>query len=341
MKKNILLIIASSILTISFCEYGLRMLGFQPLAKDVTKTDREIMSEVDQEKRWALDDDDLGWVNRPGVYQSAELNSSKMTFTEDSKRLTVGPSSYLFKKPSVDWLLVGCSFTQGYSVPDSGTFSTFLNERFPLARIHNFGTGGYSTYQSLLRTEKIFRSKVIQPNLVIYGFIGDHLQRNVATLNWVKAINSLSNGMMVHPHVTIDGDGTLVRHKRRIENAWPLETNLSIVGFIRRSLIAFRLTGREKQEVAVTSALITEMDILVKENNAKFLVVILDDPNYDVIKTLKSSNIEYLMCINPEGKIPPSYRVAEVGHPNQLQHKLWADCIGDWIAKNQVRYLQN
>jgi hypothetical protein len=341
MIKNILLIIVSFMLTIFFCEYGLRILGHQPLAKAVTESDREIMSEVDPKKRWALDDEDLGWINRPGVYQSAELNSSKMTFTEDSERLTVRPSGYLFKQPSVDWLLVGCSFTQGYSVPDSGTFSSFLNERFPLAKIHNFGTGGYSTYQSLLRTEKIFRSKDIKPNLVIYGFIGDHLPRNVATLNWVKAINSLSNGMMVHPHVTIDRDGTLVRHQRRIENVWPLETNLSIVGFIRRALIAFDLTGREPLEVAVTSALITEMDALVKANNAKFLVVILDDPNVDVMKFLKSSDIDYLMCVNPAGKIPPSYRVAEVGHPNQLQHKLWANCIGDWIARNQAIYLQN
>ena len=340
MKKNIILIIASIILTVFFCEYGLRKLGYYPLAKAASESDRTMMSEVEPGKRWALDNEELGWINRPGVYQSTELNSSKMTFTENSERLTIRPSEYLIDQSRVDWLLVGCSYTQGFSVPDSGTFASMLNTRFPAARIHNFGTGGYSTYQSLLRAEKVFDEKLLQPNLMVYGFIGDHLIRNVATLDWVKAINSLSNGMFVHPHATIDRHGELVRHPRRIENTWPLETKLSIVGFVRRALLSLRLTGRESQEVAVTNALIAEADDLAKTNKSKFLVAILDDPKEGVIKFLKSSNIEYVMCVNPAGKIPASHRVAGVGHPNQLQHQLWANCIGDWIAQNPANYFQ-
>lgn len=338
MKKNIMLIVISITLGVSVCEFGLRKLGYYPLTKSTSEQNRTMQSEVEPSKRWALDEEVLGWINRPGVYQSTEVGSSQMTFTKNSERLTVAPNNEFAAKQRVDWLLVGCSYTQGFSVPDSSTYASFLSARFPDARIHNFGTGGYGTFQSLLVAEKVFREQVIQPKQMIYGFIGDHLPRNVATLDWVKAINSLSNGMFVHPHATMNRDGKIIRHPRSIENEWPLETKLSIVGFFRRSLIALRLTGREPQEVGVTNALIKEMSVLAKANNTKFLVAILDDPKDGVTSFLKANNIEYVMCTNPEGKIPASHRVAGVGHPNQLQHQLWANCIGEWIEHAPPRW---
>ena len=75
-----------------------------------------------------------------------------MTFLDDhSRRSWTTPN-----KPDqrAEVLLVGCSFTEGFGVDDEDTFSYLLNARYPHLMFHNFGTGGYGTYQSLLRVKK-------------------------------------------------------------------------------------------------------------------------------------------------------------------------------------------
>ena len=99
-----------------------------------------------------MPDDKLGWINRPGTYLSTEAGGVPNDFPRRSQPSKLDTPSKTKQRAEV--LVVGCSFTQGFGVTDDETFSYLLNARYPRLMFHNFGTGGYGTYQSLLRIRR-------------------------------------------------------------------------------------------------------------------------------------------------------------------------------------------
>jgi lysophospholipase L1-like esterase len=93
----------------------------------------------------------LGWRPKPGryVYPVGVEAKTPIRFTilADGSRVTAGERENRVRPV----LVLGDSFTQGWAVSDEETYAWKLQERFPTARFVNYGTAGYSTYQSLLR----------------------------------------------------------------------------------------------------------------------------------------------------------------------------------------------
>jgi hypothetical protein len=319
---SIVTICTYAVMVLALTEGGLRILGFKP---------RKAVSPR-LTASGSVSDSELGWVNRPGTYRSPEAGNVPMTFLDDHSRRSWTAPIKANERGEV--LVVGCSFTQGFGVTDEDTFSYLLNARYPHLMFHNFGTGGYGTYQSLLRIrENLARADPNDMPLVIYGFIDLHMQRNVAVANWVRSLGAGRDQYIVPPHVRFDKNG-LKYYRLEAISFWPLEAHSALAALLANAWLELRLRNHGPQ-LPATAALIEQMNQLVVEHHKRFLIVLLNRPPKGLVPLLESRRIDYVNCDNPAfDKIPSDFRLDGTGHPNASQHALWATCIGNWIDHN-------
>ncbi|HET6896718.1 MAG TPA: hypothetical protein VFK70_00140 [Vicinamibacteria bacterium] len=78
--------------------------------------------------------------------------------------------------PEVTLVTVGDSFSWGHGVENEDTYTARLARRWN-APAANLAFSAYGTVQSL---QMLQRSLVLRPRLVVYGFIADHMKRNIS-----------------------------------------------------------------------------------------------------------------------------------------------------------------
>jgi hypothetical protein len=78
--------------------------------------------------------------------------------------------------PEVALLTVGDSFSWGHGVENEDTYTARLGRRWGVPAA-NLAFSAYGTVQSL---QMLQRSLDLRPRLVVYGFIADHMKRNVS-----------------------------------------------------------------------------------------------------------------------------------------------------------------
>jgi hypothetical protein len=76
----------------------------------------------------------------------------------------------------VDVLALGCSFTWGSSVESPQTYIQQVHDILGVS-VANLAMGSFGSVQSLFM---LMRNTALRPKVVVYGFIRDHLRRNVA-----------------------------------------------------------------------------------------------------------------------------------------------------------------
>jgi hypothetical protein len=316
---SIIMIVFYSAIVLALTEAGLRVLGFTP---------RRAASSRFGPTSY-MPDAKLGWVNHPGTYLSSEAGNASMIFLDDHSRRSWIESTKSAQRGEV--LVVGCSFTEGYGVADADTFSYLLNQRYSHYMFRNFGTGGYGTYQSLLRIEQnLSRPNTDYIPLVIYGFIDLHLQRNVAVANWVRSLAGRRTQYIVPPHVRLGKTGLEYYGPDSI-SFWPFESRSALVALLANAYLELRLRNHGSQ-LPATTALIEQMNSLVLAKRKRFLIVLLNRPPKGLVPFLENKEINYVNCDNPAfDKIPSKYHLGGFGHPNAAQNALWAACIGRWI----------
>jgi hypothetical protein len=272
------------------------------------------------EGSWASLDPKLGWVNNPGGHASFEPGQKLMNFEADHSRRVVGP----LKKGAPELLLIGCSFTQGYGLEDQQTFASQLDQQLSPLKVVNFGTGGYSTYQSLLRLrEELKTDKDIR--YIIYPFIDAHLARNVSDTSWVLALELLDGSNFVPPHVRSRGNG-IEEMPGHAERNWPLEMHSALIYLLHKTAITVVHHVDHAEQVKVTRALVSEMAQLAKNRNIPFLMVGLDYPDTGLINEIVDKDVRFVDCRLPSG-LTPELRIGGVGHPNEAADKAWTQCI--------------
>lgn len=74
-----------------------------------------------------------------------------------------------------DIVTIGCSFTWGHGFENEHTFASKVARSLGVT-VSNLAMGSYGTVQSL---QMLRRNRDLAPKLVIYGFVADHLRRNV------------------------------------------------------------------------------------------------------------------------------------------------------------------
>ena len=77
--------------------------------------------------------------------------------------------------PTVDLVIVGCSFSWGHGVESEETYGQVLARRRGLT-VANLAFSAWGTVQAVQMLE---RNRDLAPRVVVYGFMADHLQRNL------------------------------------------------------------------------------------------------------------------------------------------------------------------
>jgi hypothetical protein len=276
---------------------------------------------------WAPMDPYLGWVNREGAFRSVEPGNALMRFEADGRRHDpLGPKGA--DVPKI--LVVGCSFTQGEGVPDDDPYPHVINRAMPAFEVLNYGTGGYGTYQSLLRMKTYFGSPHAATPVVIYGFNGHHITRNVATADWVTLLTTRDGRYLVPPHVRLSGEGLreLPASPVRI---WPLETQSALVSVGHNAMLKTMQFVRWRDRLEIMRRLLREMKQTAAANNA-WLLVLRQVGTEPALEIMQQEGIDSVFC-EPPDPFDPEYRVGGVGHPNGKQHARWARCVLEALAK--------
>jgi hypothetical protein len=264
----------------------------------------------------------------PGYTPGA--GSVTVTILPDARR-TTGSSPQPGARRIV---LVGCSLTQGCAISDDETYAWQLQQRFPAIEFMNYGTGGYSTYQSLLMLEHYFAAAANPPPLlVIYGMAGVHAARNVAPWWWLRALSRAAHrGHVRVPFCTLDRSGGLVRRAPEGYPHWPGRRALALVRFAEETYMRFKTRARSRRRDEVTERLLLEMHQLCARHSSALVVALLDGNRADKVRYLdftRQHGIAALDCTHVKTR---DLRVEGEGHPNGKLNRLWADRIAQAIC---------
>jgi len=330
LAAKFVLLLATTALALAGAEFAARRLGFHPIAPEVNENFRP-----DSKYGWAVFDSALGWRNKPGVSLSNEAGNASMTFWSDGRRSTRSDPS---PQPLPQVLFVGCSWTQGYGVPDEESFPYRLSRSNPDWDVENFGTGGYGAYQSLLRMRDVFSQKVYSPKLVVYGYVDFHAYRDVAGYAWVKALRNVKGEFFAPPSVTVR-QGQLVEHPLTTFPRWPGERASALAALAKNAYLRLRFLLREGDEEEATKLLLTEMRNLAVENGARFVVMELKTPPTSIQQYMDAHAIDSVDCMRLDPTVrltSPAFQLGGAGHPNEKVHASWATCIDRWMRTHNL-----
>jgi hypothetical protein len=189
----------------------------------------------------------------------------------------------------------------------------------------NFGTGGYGTYQSLIRVRSYFRRTHAPTPLVIYGFNGHHMIRNVARFDWVFMLTTQDGRYLVPPHARSSG-GRLTEVPGHPVDLWPLETRSALVAQVHNAAVRSARRVNLNEMVEVSHLLLRQMADTVRANGAALLVAGLVAVADEDAKWMRQQGIDYVDCQHPD-VLNPIYRVGGSGHPNGRMHAYWGQCV--------------
>src|SRR5688572_5342555 len=186
------------IISFASAELVVRLAGISPVPRPAPAT---------VESRITMEDQRLGWNNRPGAKQSFRLLGEPphtVTILETGARAT-SPSRTSTRDIRRDMIFVGCSFTHGWGLNDEETFAWKVQMALPDWNVHNFGVNGYGTCQAYMLLKRLFEQKKWYKPVLIYGFISDHEDRNVGNVFWHYVLSTLtSTGNVSLPSCMLD-----------------------------------------------------------------------------------------------------------------------------------------
>lgn len=350
--KRLGLYVGIVLVLVTLAEAAARLLGFAPVSHLANS------NLSGREYNWAAEDARAGWMNRVGVFRSREAGAVPMTFWSDGRRAT-RPNPEKSGSTALI-ILAGCSITQGYGIADSETMGWRLQEHNPSLDVENYGTGGYGTYQTLLRLEEVLaeRTASAQPALVVYNYFSWHVLRDIAPFEWVLKFRDRQGAYFAPPSVTI-AEGSLVEHPLIRFAMWPLEDELALVAMAKRAYLHILFMGREDDFVAAGKLVLARLKDVVRRHGAQLLIVSLDpglldksSPELLVWHNLLQLTAEkapemrrfieteiadgkqthFLDCSGGTTLFRPEFRVGGVGHPNGEANRRWANCLQNWFS---------
>ena len=121
-------------------------------------------------------DDEMGFVpirNGATFRRHDRAGLAYHVFTSD-RRARVN-ARFERTPPTVDLMIVGCSFSWGHGVESEDTYGQVLARRRGLT-VTNLAFSAWGTTQAVQMLE---RNRDLAPRAVIYGFMADHLKRNL------------------------------------------------------------------------------------------------------------------------------------------------------------------
>jgi hypothetical protein len=321
------------VVSIVALEVGLRIFGYQP----ATGTGVPSLN--------YMTDASVGWLPRPGSYTGVyggQSNPVHVTHLEDSTRAVLpAPASSRHPQSPAEpqaarILLTGGSFVHGYGLSDAETIPSRIQQQLTDNSIVNLGAGGYGTYQASLRADQYRQASGKEAGLVVYFYIPQHLDRNVATPQWILELARMSsNHSAFVPYCEIDEDQLRCSPPRWHFPNFPLRDQSSIVRLIEELWVAVNAYPRVRQRDRVAEALITKFYSDNRARGTDFLVILLDStPDGRFLEMLKRNEIPFGDCTDDRYRLA-SMRLLEDEHPNAEMANLFAQCAARHIQETR------
>ena len=274
-----------------------------------------------------LHDETLGWRGKPGRYiikgYSEEQEDFYMTILEDGSRAT---SQEMSPKEN-QIVFLGDSVTWGQALDDDQTFCWKLQKRLEKWQIKNYGMGGYGTYQNYLFLKTYLEESGVKPQLVVLAHTSWQTMRNVAPSIWMRDLSREnfrdSEKRLKVPFAYLDKDENLVTGEMSEYTSWPFRQQSAWIGFLESVYYKFRVGYRMKNFYLLEKKIILEMKRMCEKKGVKFLYISL-------IRELDYSGFgfETNKCMKEDYKWGDSrYTVKNEGHPNEVMHDYWTNCI--------------
>jgi hypothetical protein len=247
--------------------------------------------------------------------------------------------------------VVGCSFTWGHGVSGDETYARILEGELN-TKVHNYGMGSYGTVQSLEMLEKFGAGS----SLIIYGFIDEHLRRNITPCApsfaplclYVPTVRTNSTPEFYIPdQVPRDNVTATDKFFGWVKNKSYF--SLANVEFGRAFLLdrIDELRGLHQPTVpagetlAAAEFVIRKMEKFASENGARLLVVDvgigMPRENFEELSKMKwADHVSFLDASKFDGIPNEQLLIAGDGHPNAYGHRLIAGKIYSAIKERQL-----
>jgi hypothetical protein len=224
-------------------------------------------------------------------------------------------------------VFIGGSVTLGWGVNDDETFTSLLQKQIKNYDIKNFSSGGYGTYQSYLRLEEILKNNN-KVKIVILSYYPHHSIRNIGSEFWLRTLNKYSKrGYVSLPYASIDDQGKLMRVEPTTYIKFPFMNNLSISNKVAKRIMKYKLKDNEKNAEKVTSVIFEEIKFLTDSKNIKFIVLDLSEKKGALNAYAQNFAKQKILSINCNFKQTDKLTIKGDGHPNNLMHMKFSECI--------------
>jgi len=257
--------------------------------------------------------------------------------------------------PTVDLVIVGCSFSWGHGVESEDTYGQVLARRLGLT-VANLAFSAWGTVQAVQMLE---RNRDLAPRAVVYGFMADHLKRNLMAC--APAYGPLC---LPFAHVTLGEDGpprlalpdpSLFEPNRRFWQSFFFTKSLGPRQLLAAAEVDWtRLRTRhppprddEQAEALALDLLLPKLDAAARSAGSTLVIVNLPylEPGptppappalLRAVEAVRGSGAEFLdlaPVVKSYYRDPhrPSLRFARDRHPNPEAHRLFAGAIAAFL----------
>lgn len=275
-------------------------------------------------------DPELGWIDREGQYDlsgSHRNDPFRYTIWNGGRRATADRDGSVDHTTRPQVLFFGDSYVFGYGLADAETLPWIVQSHHPELEVANFGTPGYSTYQSYL----LMKRWSDRAAFVFYVLNGFHEDRNVGEISWIRVVREPPKGFFF-PYAEI-ANGSIEPHESKGERVWPLARRFRTVALIADYYQIVRSFPRVRKKQQVTDAVLASMRDRARSSGAKLAVILFDltpKQRAHYRQFLTSQNIEYLDCDRPQLS-DRSLRLPD-GHPNEKMNALLAEWIEPFLS---------
>lgn len=313
-KSNIFLIILSISFAFVILELLLRFNNQKPFGNETFSKDEPVVNQFHQK---------LGWFPKEGKYKFNYDKITTQTILRDGSRITNKENI----KSKNHILLLGGSITQGHGVDDTETFAFKLQNELKKVNLYNFGIGGYGSYQSYLLLENLLE-KGNKYNLIIYFFIEHHLVRNYGDAKWLAHLSKYSKRNHLYlPYARLKNTN-LQRFEPIKYLELPYSNKIVFLHKIQKNFMEFKLRIKEDEKFKIFLKIIEQMNKSSAENKANFIFINLNsskDLSNILEKNFEKNKINYIDC-NLDF-VSRGLVIKNDGHPNQIAHNIYKECI--------------
>ncbi len=246
---------------------------------------------------------------------------------------------------------IGCSFTWGHGISNEETYARKISHKLG-TNIQNLAMGSYGSVQSL----KMLQKFVGNNELIVYGFIDDHVRRNVRPCApsysplclYVPTVSKNEKGVFyINDEIPADNVSASLDYfewarQKRILDADNIRFGYRFMNDrINRIRGLQNVTLQKEDGLPAAEFVINEMRKSAKEKGSKLLVVNVGigqpTDNFERLsKKQWDENVMFLDASKFDDIEDEALLIKEDGHPNGYGNSLIAERIYAFIKKNDL-----